>query len=210
MSENKIKLYIVDDHPLIGKGLSSYFENDPEIAVAGVAANGSDALRYFQNNTADVAVLDINLPDIDGTKLCKQLLVIRPLLKVLALSMFEHGSHIAAMLDNGAKGYMLKDSDLSEIRRAIISVHKGEIYLNSKVASFLKAEVEKKRTAPVLTKREKEILGLIKEGLTNPQMAEKLFLSVETIDTHRKNLYNKLQVNNVATLLRVATENGLI
>ena len=147
---------------------------------------------------------------MSGIDLCKTVKKNYPGIMVLALSTFNQGIYINKMMESGASGYLLKNSGRQEIIQALRDVSKGKTYLSFEAASALKSNSARNHQQPVLTKREKEILGLITEGLTNMQIAEKLFISIDTVDSHRKNLYSKLNVKNTAMLMRYAIENDLI
>jgi DNA-binding NarL/FixJ family response regulator len=154
--------------------------------------------------------MDINLPDLDGIELCKIMTQNHPKTKVLALSTFDQGTYIKKMMESGAHGYLLKKSSKQEIIEAIKTVNSGETYLCFDAGRAFKQANENQNNLPHLTKREKEVLQNISEGLTNLQISEKLFISIDTVDSHRKNLYSKLNVKNTAMLLKYALENNLL
>lgn len=208
--DNTISVFIVDDHPLIVEGLSNAIQNMPGIILAGHAKNAADCLQYFVSNDADLILMDINLPDIKGTELCKLMKHKKPIIKIIALSNINDGNYINAVIENGAEGYLLKNSDKTEIEEAIKTVCNGSFYLNHEVNSIYQAAKQRKNSLPNLTKREKQILLLITNGFTNNQIAEKLFVSIDTVDTHRKNLHTKLNVKNTAQLIKAAVENDLM
>jgi DNA-binding NarL/FixJ family response regulator len=206
-----IRVFIVDDHPVVIEGIHSLLQNEKGIEWAGHAMNAASCLGYFLNNTADVLLMDISMPGMDGIELCAVMREKYPGVFILGLSTFNQGVYIKKMMENGASGYILKNSSREELLKAIQTVNKGAIYFSGEAGDALK---EYQRSAgsqlPELTRREKEILGLIAEGYTNPQIAEKLFLSSLTVDSHRKNLLAKLEVKNTATLIRLAVERKLI
>jgi DNA-binding NarL/FixJ family response regulator len=205
-----ISVFIVDDHPLVVEGLVSFLQKEKNITVAGYAHNVADSLTFFKAKTADVILMDINLPDGNGIDLCKQIKTTYPGITIIALSTLSQGSYITKMIENGASGYLLKNADAQEILEAIQTVEKGGTYFSFEVGKIYKATVEQKSHSAILSKREKEILSLIADGLTNIEISKKLFISIDTVDTHRKNLYTKLKVNNTALLIRKAIENNLI
>ena len=207
---NMTGVYIVDDHKVVIEGIISLLQNEQEMKVVGHACSAADCLRFFESNTADVILMDISLPDMNGIELCRLIKTANPGIMVLALSTFNQGVYIDKMMENGASGYLLKNADKSEILYALNEVVRGHTYLNFESVQALKSARKKSGEIPVLTKREKEILLLITEGLTNSGIAERLFISIDTVDTHRKNLYNKLNVSNIATLIKVAISNNLI
>jgi DNA-binding NarL/FixJ family response regulator len=205
-----IKVYIVDDHSVVIEGIYSLLQNEKGIDIVGYAINGQNCLTYFANNTADVILMDISLPDINGIDLCKVIKKNYPGINVLALSTFNQGSYIKKMMDSGASGYLLKNTSKEEMIEALKTVASGKIYLSFEIGKELQASTQENNDVPLLTKREKEILIHIANGFTNLQIAEKLFLSIDTINTHRKSLHNKLHVNNTALLIRYAVENNLL
>jgi DNA-binding NarL/FixJ family response regulator len=205
-----IKVYIVDDHSVVIEGIYSLLQNETGIEITGFAINGHDCLAYFANHTADVILMDISLPDMNGIDLCRLIKKSYPGIMVLALSTFNQGSYIKKMMDAGASGYLLKNTGKDEMIEAIKSVAGGNIYLSFETGKELKANTADSMGGPLLTKREKEILIHIANGLTNLQIATTLFLSVDTINSHRKSLHAKLKVKNTALLIRYAVENKLV
>ena len=206
-----IRVFIVDDHPVVIEGIHSLLMNEKDIAWVGQAMNAASCLGFFVNNTADVVLMDISMPGMDGVELCALMKVKYPGIFILGLSTFNQGIYIKKMMENGASGYILKNSSKEELIRAIHIVHEGGIYFSGEASQAL-AEYQRsfKTDLPVLTPREKEILELIAEGYTNPQIAEKIFLSQFTVDSHRKNLLAKMNVKNTASLIRIAVEQKLI
>ena len=205
---NKITVFIVDDHPLICDGLSNMLGQEANISVAGVAHSGAEALEAITRTKPDIVFLDIGLPDINGIDLCKQLKQRQPKLKCIALSTFKERSYISRMIENGASGYLLKNSPKEDILQAVNQVYDGGMYLN--VLAQQNEQALPEELVPFITRREKEVLKHIADGLTNQQIANQLFVSVTTINTHRKNLLTKFDVNNSAALIRVALQHGLI
>jgi len=204
-----IRVFIVDDHPMVQEGMRSLLGNEKGIELCGYAMTAQSCLGYFINNTADVILMDINLPDMSGIDLCATIKKNYPGIMVLGLSTFNQGSYVNKMIENGASGYVLKNADKEELLEAIHEVSKGKTYLSFEAGQALRKDSSATQI-PLLTRREKEILCLIAEGYTNPQIAEKIFLSPFTIDSHRKNLLAKLNVKNTASLIRLAVERKLI
>lgn len=206
-----INIFIIDDHPMVLEGIKSLLVNDANFAITGTANNAFAALQFLkQHSEVDVVLLDINLPDINGIELCAKLLKEFPALRILAMSTFKEQSYISRMMENGASGYVLKSVSADELKKAIEHIYTGNIYLTGDIAQLMVLGQREKNKLPVLTSREKEILACIAEGLTNNQMAEKLFISPLTVDSHRKNLLAKFNVKNTAMLIKVAVENNLI
>lgn len=206
-----IKIFIVDDHPMVVAGLKSLLAQLKNIEVAGAVSNAFEAIPFLKNNKTDVILLDINLPDISGIDLCKKINKDFPNIKIIGISTFSERSYISRMIENGASGYLIKSASAEEIAEAIDTVLNDKMYLSVSMQHMVKPlSVAASDNLPALTKREKEILQLISEGLTNNQIAQKLFISPLTVDSHRKNLLTKLNANNTATLIKLAVQNGFI
>jgi len=206
-----ITIFIVDDHPVVVEGLKSVIEKLEGHLVSGVAYNAIEAIELLKKTHVDVLLLDINLPDVSGIDLCKKVRKEFPAIKILGISTFSERSYISRMIENGASGYLIKSASSEEIADAIASVMQGKLYMSLNMEHLLRPiSVVPIDHLPDLTKREKEVLQLVAEGLTNHQIAEKLFVSPSTVDTHRKNMITKLQVSNTAALIRFAMEHGLI
>ena len=206
-----IRVFIVDDHPVVIEGIHSLLQNEKDIAWMGEAMNAQSCLGFFVSSTADVVLMDISMPGMDGVELCAVMKEKYPGIMILGLSTFNQGLYIKKMMENGASGYILKNSSKEELIKAIHAVHEGCIYFSGETGMALQEyQKSEKRDLPLLTPREKEVLELIAEGYTNPQIAEKIFLSPFTVDSHRKNLLAKLGVKNTASLIRLAVEKKLI
>jgi DNA-binding NarL/FixJ family response regulator len=203
-----IKILIVDDHPLILEGIKALLADSDKITVVGTASNAFDAIAFLKENSIDIAFLDINLPDISGIELCKKIKEEFPSVRCIALSTFSERSYISRMIQNGAMGYLLKNSSREEILTAIHQVYAGGYFMNVNLDESIPSENLK--PSPFLTPREKEVLIHIAEGLTNQQIADQLFVSVLTINSHRKNLLTKFEVNNTASLIKLAAHQKLI
>jgi DNA-binding NarL/FixJ family response regulator len=204
------KIFIIDDHNVVIEGILSLLQNLPQIVVCGHAQTATDCISFLKKNEVDVILMDINLADISGLDLCKQVKLTHPAIKILALSTFNQISYINKMMANGASGYLLKNITKAELIEAIETVIEGNIYHSYEVNEIIKLAKGKSENVPILTKRETDILKLVTEGLTNPQIGERLFISPDTVDSHRKNLHTKLNVNNTALLVRYAIEHGLV
>jgi DNA-binding NarL/FixJ family response regulator len=210
LNNNPIKVFIVDDHQIVIEGIKSLLLDENCIDLVGCANTAQNCLQFFKIKTADVILMDINLPDTSGIELCNTITKNYLDTKVIALSTHNQGTYVRKMIENGANGYLLKNADKHEILKAITTVNQGKNYLTFEAERALRYENELQNKLPKLTKREKEVLILIAEGLTNLQISEKLFISIDTVDSHRKNLHTKLNVKNTAMLIRFATENGLL
>ena len=204
----KTKLFIVDDHYMVIEGIKSLLQHESSVLWRGYARNAAICLSELRFEQPDVILMDINLPDKSGIELCKEVLEKYPSIKIIGLSTFNQQSFIKKMLESGALGYILKNATKKEILDALHTVMSGKIYLNNEVSKQLNS----KPNLPfiVLTRREKEILELIAEGLTNVEIAERLFLGSTTIDTHRKNLLLKIGAKNSAAMVKLAIEHNLL
>lgn len=204
-----IRVFIVDDHPLVLEGMRSLLTNEKGIELCGYAGTAQSCLGYFIKNTADVILMDINLPDMSGIDLCKEIKTKYPGIMVLGLSTFNQGSYVTKMVEHGASGYVLKNAGKEELLEAIREVNKGKTYLSFEAGKAMRKDGSAEKI-PLITRREKEILALIAEGYTNPEIAKKLFISSTTVDSHRKNLLAKMNMKNTASLVKFAVENKLI
>jgi len=202
-----IKLFIIEDHPLVVEGFKTLFENHQDFFLCGVADNAENALLLLQGSNPDVILLDIMLPDMSGLELIEIIHTHYPKSKILVVSTFSQRYYVETMLEKGAKGYLLKNASSEEIIEAIQAVYADEIFLSKEIFDNLK----KNSTQPIsLSRREIEVLKLIAAGLTNKEIAEKLFISPLTVDSHRKNLITKLDVRNTASLIKKAADDGYI
>ncbi len=203
-----VKIFITDDHYMVIEGIRSLLQYEKGIEWLGHAMNGASCLAFLQNEQPDVILMDINLPDISGIELCKEVTNTYPKVKIIGLSSFNQQSIIQKMMDNGASGYVLKNATGEELIEAIETVMSGYKFLSIEAASTIKRNEDSKK--PILTRREKEVLLLIAEGMTNNAIADKLFVSSTTVDSHRKNLLTKFDAKNTATLIRSAAHFQLI
>ncbi|QJW90540.1 response regulator transcription factor [Spirosoma taeanense] len=203
------KILIVDDHPMVIEGVKALLAAADSVEVVGTVNDAFSAMAFLKANRADVVLLDINLPDLSGIDLCQKLKAEFPTLKILAMSTFKERSYITRMIEQGASGYVLKSVSSDELIEAIRQAQAGRMYLSQEVSQVLLSGPTPK-PVPLLTSREKEVLACIAEGLTNHEIADKLFVSPLTVDSHRKNLLAKFGVKNTAALVRVAVENQLI
>ncbi|GAA0537654.1 response regulator [Chitinophaga japonensis] len=206
-----IRVYFVDDHPLVLEGLRSLLRYETDIELVGHTRTGRSCLSFLTQHPADVILMDTILPDISGIDLCAAVKARYPGIIVLGLSFFKEKKYVCGMMDSGASGYVLKNADKEELLRAIHTVHAGKTYLSFDASEAIREETNGAAGRhPHLTRREKEILPLIAEGYTNPEIAEKLFISATTVDSHRKNLLAKLNARNSAMLVKCAIDNKLL
>ena len=201
------KTFIVDDHYMVIEGIRSLLQNEKNIEWMGHAMTASSCLAFLNKQLPDVILMDINLPDTSGIDLCKEVKTKYPSVFIIGLSTFNQQSFIQKMMDNGASGYVLKNATQDEITSAIETVMKGKTYLSEEASNTLRKD---NGATIVLTRREKEVLELIADGMTNAEIAQKLFISVTTVDTHRKNLLAKFETKNTAALIKIAISRGYL
>ncbi len=204
----------MDDHPLVGDGIATMIKDVDYLQLLPLQRTGKEALQFLQSVMPDIILLDINLPDTDGLVLCKMIKERISSTKVIALTSTNEAGIIAQFLAEGGNGYLLKDMERGELLTAIDKVMQGKIFLSAAANESILQKFHNVRDAthsiPILTRRENEILQLLYQGLTGPQIAAKLFLSPYTIETHRKNLMQKLNVNNTQQMLKMAMDIRLI
>ncbi len=209
----KIKIIITDDHQLFRNGLKILLDSIPEFEVVGEASNGEEFLKLIKTIQADIALMDINMPELDGVEATRKGLILCPSINIIALSMYGEEEYYYKMVDAGAKGFILKDSDINEVKEAINTVYKGSSYFSQEllyhVIQKIKHREHESKTAN-LSKREREILFKICEGLSNQEIADTLFISKRTVDKHRANLLGKTNSKNTASLILFAIRNKLI
>lgn len=209
-----IRVAATDDHIMVLRGIETMLKNANDITIVGTYTNGEETLQGLSQSKPDVLLLDINLPDYNGIDLCKTLCKENPKLLIIALTNFNETAFVKNIIRNGANGYLLKNTDRNELERAIKKVFNGEQYLQKSIQQKLLNEsignTTRKTFIPKLTRREQEILNLIAEEFTTSEIAEKLFISVKTVETHRAHLIQKLEVRNTAGLVRIAIEKGLL
>jgi DNA-binding NarL/FixJ family response regulator len=201
-----IRVFVVDDHPMVIEGLRSMLLQQENIQWMGYATNAASCLGFFVNHKTDVVLLDINLPDQNGMDLCKLIKAKNPEVKIIALSNYDQLSYLEQMKANGASGYLLKNTSVNELMTAIQIVVEGGGWWKR----LDQLTQDQATQGMMLTRREKEVLKLIADGLTNQEIADKLFVSASTVDSHRKNLISKLHVKNTAALVRTAMEGKII
>lgn len=215
----RIRIVIADDHSIIRSGLKMLFRGEPRFAVVGEAGNGREALDLIGRLRPDVAILDISMPVLGGIEATRLIREEYPQTKVLILTIYENEEYVHQMVRAGASGYVLKDAGKKDLFAAVRAIAGGERFFSPGVSKMIIEEFikqsqgglrMKQQTSDRLTGRETEILRYIAGGMTNSEIAEKLFLSPRTIDTHRNNLMQKLDIHDVAGLVRYAIEAGLV
>jgi len=209
--QRKVTLVIVDDHPIVIQGLKTLLADEKRIDITGSFTTGSAVISFLRENQVDVILLDIMLPDINGVELCREIKIISPGTCVIALSNHTERSLIMQILQNGAGGYLLKNASIEELISCINKALKGEIAFSKDVEDIImRPSLNELKGRPQLTKREKQILQLIAAGKTTAVMADELFISPFTIETHRRNLIQKFEVKNAAELVMIATQHQLL
>jgi len=202
-----IQVLIVDDHLILADGLKKLVDDSGFAVVCHTALTGKACLHYLHRATPDVVFLDINLPDANGIDLCREIKLHNPEIKIIALTSFGEYALVRRMLESGADGYLLKNAMPDEILLSIETVVEGGRFLSEEIDMLMR----KRTLNPVwLTPREKELLKLIVDGYTNPEIADKMCLGVETVNGYRKNLLLKLGAKNTAVLVKMAIEEKLI
>lgn len=211
---NKIRVLIADDHTIVREGVRLLLDAQPDIAVVGEAADGNQALSLARSLSPDIVLLDIGMPLMNGLEATRALKAELPKINILILTMHEGEDYFFRILSAGASGYVLKGAGSSELLNAIRAVYQGGVYLYPTMAKKLMSDYIKNRQAGAetdpLTPRERQVLKLIAEGKTNREIAEDLVLSLNTVQTHRLHLMEKLNLHNRSELIKYALRRGLI
>lgn len=205
-----IRLLVADDHRSLVDGFISIINNVDDMTVVETAATGYEVMQKLEKVQVDMVLMDINMPELNGVETCKKIHSKYSDIKVIALTMHKKQSFVKRMMQYGAKGYVLKDDPSSEIIKAVREVMAGNIYHSQRIKDIALTFAEPSDKSSSLSQRELEILQHISLGLTNQEIAEKLFLSPHTTETHRRNLLAKLDAKNTAELVRKGLEKGLI
>ncbi len=211
-----IKIIIADDHTIFREGIVSILDDEEDIKVLAQATNGLELLEQLKSCKPDIILMDISMKEMNGIDASIEIAKLYPNIKILVLSMHNEIDYILKVLEAGASGYILKESGSKELLQAIRSILSGKTYHSQEVSTVLVQHLNKKRDQKLkkkgipLTRREKEVLQLIAEEYTNGEIAEQLFISIRTVDTHRRNLIEKLGVKNTAGLVKYAIKSGLI
>jgi DNA-binding NarL/FixJ family response regulator len=212
-----ISVFLADDHAIVREGLKLLLETQPDIQVVGNAVDGRDALRQVVKLRPDVVVMDISMPELNGIDAARQILQQCPSTKIIILSMHSASEHIFRALRAGVKGYLLKESAGIEVAKAVQAVYKGGRYLSQKISdqvidNYLEKYEGNDSGDPFtrLSPRETEILQLVVEGKSSADIAKTVFLSPKTVETYRSRLMQKLNVNDMPGLVKLAIKHGLI
>ena len=215
------RLLLADDHTILRDGIRALLSAEPDLEVVGEAGNGAEVLALLETTPVDVVLMDVQMPVLDGFATMPELRQRFPEVRVLVLTMLDHENYVARMLEAGALGYVLKNAAISEITYAIRTVAAGNPFLCTEIGLNMLYKAVAQRTGTEdsaaeghpgadFTARELEVLKLIAEGLTNGEIADKLFTSKRTIETHRQNIIAKTQAKNTAALIKLAVSRGLI
>ena len=213
---NKIRVLLVDDHPLVLDGISARLESEALLEIVGMANDGLQALELAAQLDPDVVLMDISMPVMNGFEASERFRIEQPDVKVLILSMHDNREYIVKLIKCGAAGYVLKDVSSSELISAIETVYGGGTYFSSGASQSLFSQFEHEggqadtQAQEELTGREKDVLILVSEGNSNKEIARKLDISVRTVETHRQNIKQKLDIHTAAGLTRYAIEHKLV
>lgn len=205
-----IKVMICDDHPLISEGLQKFITEREKMEIVAIAASKAELMENLKKSVADVLLLDINLPDGHGIEICSLVKQEYPDIKIIGLSNFGEQNVILQMVNSGASGYLVKSTPVSEIESAIREVSRGGVFFGPEAQLAMSSFYRNKDDVPPLTKREKEVLDHLSKGLTSAEIGEKMFVSSQTVDSHRKSLMKKFKVNKTVNLLDKAKELNII
>lgn len=205
-----MNIFLTDDHEILLDGLQKIIQDEEELSVIGTAGNVQDTLDQLTRLHVDLLITDYNLPDDDGLALVRKVKRKHPEVKIIVLSMHDEGHLVKEILKEGINGYVLKKDSHNELIDAIYAVKNDKVYLSSDVNNILLKGLHGEGEQKLLTEREREILKLISKEYTNRNIAEELFISERTVETHRKNIFRKTGTNNMVGLIKYAYANNLI
>jgi DNA-binding NarL/FixJ family response regulator len=211
-----IRIFIADDHQLFRDGLHQIIEHHPNMTIVGEAGDGQTVIRELRENDVDVVLMDISMPDLNGIETTREILRENAKIKILALSMYSDRRRVSEMLRAGASGYLIKEAAAEELTEAITAISRNLTYLSPAIAGGV-VEDHVRHQVPatdnsaynVLSAREREVLQLISEGKSTKEIADKLFVSNKTIETHRRNIMERLELHSIAELTKYAVREGL-
>jgi len=210
-----IKILIADDHKIVREGLRTLLDKQTGMKVVGEAANGTLAVKQALEQCPDIVIMDVTMPDLNGIEATRRIVAKNTKIKIIALSMHSDRRFMVEMLKNGASGYLLKDSAFDELAFAIKTVMKNQTYLSSQIADLVLKDYinQLNKTDPtaysLLTPREREVLQMLAEGHTTKQISARIHVSVKTVETHRKQIMDKLNIHNIAGLTKYAIREGI-
>jgi DNA-binding NarL/FixJ family response regulator len=209
------RVVLADDHKLFRQGMKKIIDEMPETEVVGEACDGQEAIELVKKLLPDLAILDISIPKLNGIEACREVRRLFPNVKILVLTMHKDREYLYQAISAGAQGYLLKEDSDEELFSAIGTIRKGAIYVTKALAGVISSDITTfflggARIPPrSLTAREREVLKFVTEGKSNSEVAEVLRISIRTVETHRANIMNKLDLKNTAELVRYAIQNGL-
>jgi DNA-binding NarL/FixJ family response regulator len=212
-SEKKLipmKILLVDDHIILMDGIKSLLEQEEGFDVVATKSSGEDALEYLKNHEIDILISDYNLPGMDGLNLVKTVKRILPQTKIIMLSQHDEAHLVKEILKEGVQGYILKKDTHKELVSAITQVSRGKIFMSNEISQLLVESLNFPDEHKLLTDREREIVKLIAQEYTNKMLAEALFISERTVETHRKNIFRKTKTNSLVGLIKFCYANNLI
>lgn len=204
------KVFLVDDHAILLNGLVSILKANDDFEVIGTAPNVEETLIFLRSKQPDVLITDYNLPDDDGLTLVRKAKRLYPNMKIIVLSMHDESHLVKEILKEGVNGYVLKKDSESELVQALYDVKNGKTFLSNEINKMLIQSLHGSDEQRLLTEREREILKLISKEFTNKDIAESLFISERTVETHRKNIFRKTKTNSLVGLIKFAYANNLI
>jgi DNA-binding NarL/FixJ family response regulator len=213
---NKIKIVLVDDHKMFRDGIKSVLSDEINIDICGESGDFEEAIIHIKNKNPNIVITDITLPGKSGIELCKTINTQFPNVKVLILSMHKDSEFIMNCLKNGAMGYLPKDTGHEELIFAINKIQQGEIYFNHEISQNIIKEykanenIDKLEPQAILSKRELEILKLYAEGFTNSEIAQSLYISVRTVESHKTHILQKLNLKSNVDLIKIAIKHKII
>lgn len=211
----KVRIILADDHPIMLEGLKALLEREPDMEVVGLVMNGRDAVYLTNKLAPDIVIMDVSMPELNGIEATRQILAQHPNVKVIALTIHSDARYAMEMLKAGARGYIPKQCAYEELARAVRSVKMGQAYLSPGVTGNLLESLtgqgggSKSSAFSSLTPREREILQLLAEGNTSRAVADKINISIKTVDTHKVNIMRKLGLKSLAELVRYAIREGI-
>lgn len=206
----KTRILLVDDHAILMDGIKSLLQKEEEVEVVAQKGTAEEALQYLKENEVEILITDFHMPGMDGLALINTVKRVRPNVKTIVLSMHDETHLAKEILRAGVSGYVLKKDSHRELRTAINEVQKGNVYLSNDINKLLITNLQNPDEGRLLTDREREILKLIAKEYSNKQIAEELFISERTVETHRKNIFRKTATNSLVGLIKFAYANNLI
>ena len=222
MKKKKIRIFLVDDHQIVRDGIKALLQDVPEMIISGEASNGKELHERIEESETDIILMDISLPDISGIELTKQIIKIHPEIKVLILSMYTQEDFILNAITAGAKGYLPKNTTRQELLKAILQIYEGEEYYSDTVSKIMlenfisnvrkpkEPEIIRDRDDDVLSSRERQILQMVEEGHSNQEIADKLFISIRTVESHKNHIMLKLGMKSTVDLIKYALRNKIV